>query len=367
LKKIGIILGTRPEAIKLIPVYQALKKFDTVKPILISTGQHKKMLDQIFDFFEVEPQVELRVMKDNQTLAGLSSLLFSEIDKVVNQYKLDMLVVQGDTTSAMIGSMIGFYNRVAVAHVEAGLRTYDKFSPFPEEINRRIIGLTADFHFAPTKMAAEILRKEKANNVFEVGNTVIDSLTFAKSKVDKQINSYSSKLRFNTESNLVLITGHRRESFGGPFEQICLAILELSKKYPEMSFVYPVHLNPNVQGPVKMMLKDAPNIHLIEPIPYDEMVYLMSNAYLILTDSGGIQEEAPSLNVPVIVMRDKTERPEGIEAGCSVLSGTDKTKIIELFDEIHHSSELREKMKAAINPYGDGKSAIRIAQILSEA
>lgn len=367
MKKIGIILGTRPEAIKLLPVYQALKSHDSIDPILISTGQHKKMLDQIFDFFEVEPQIELNVMKENQSLAGLSSVLFAEIDKVITIHKLDMLVVQGDTTSAMIGSMIGYYNRIAVAHVEAGLRTYDKFSPFPEEVNRRIIGLTADYHFAPTKRAADILRAEKVNNVYEVGNTVIDSLTFAKTKIDKQLSTYKLRFDFDPDKNLVLITGHRRESFGGPFESICQAILELARKYPEINFVYPVHLNPNVQQPVRRLLNDAPNIYLIEPVPYDEMIYLMSRAYLILTDSGGIQEEAPTLNVPVIVMREKTERPEGIEAGCSILSGTDKSRIIGLFDRLHHSSELREKMKAAVNPYGDGKSAKRIAKILSEA
>lgn len=366
MKKIGIVVGTRPEAIKLIPVLFALKEYETLDVVLISTGQHKEMLDQIFEFFDIHPNVELDLMMHNQSLADLSALLLKELNQIFEDMNLDMLIVQGDTTSAMIGSLVGFYHRIKVGHVEAGLRTYDRFSPFPEEVNRRIIGITADLHFAPTERAMRFLKEEGVEKVYNVGNTVIDSLAMARTKVEQNIADYQSRFSFLSGKKKVLITGHRRESFGSPFQHICEAIKTLALAHPDIDFIYPVHLNPQVQQPVKGLLADVENIFLIDPVPYDQMVYLMMQAYLILTDSGGIQEEAPSLNVPVIVMREKTERPEGIEAGCALLAGTKGGDIIKAFEKLHSDEDVRLKMGNVENPYGDGQSAKRIAKIINQ-
>lgn len=363
-KKIGIVVGTRPEAIKLIPVYLELKKhFSFVE--LISTGQHASMLEQIFSFFDLSPDVTLEVMTPNQTLAGLTARLCERLQACFEEKKYDLVIVQGDTTTAMTGSLIAFYNRIKVAHVEAGLRTYNKFSPFPEEVNRQIVGRIADYHFAPTQRALDVLKREGADNCHLVGNTVIDSLLLCLQKVQANNNQYAEKFKIvNAYSKLVLITGHRRENFGRGFEEICSAIKQLSVTYPDCLFYYPVHLNPNVKDKVFHYLNDLKNVVLDKPLPYDELIYLMSRSYIILTDSGGIQEEGPSLHVPILVMRDTTERPEGIENGCSLLVGTSSEKIVSEFNKLVDNPDFYRRMSEAGNPYGDGKSATYIAEIL---
>jgi UDP-N-acetylglucosamine 2-epimerase (non-hydrolysing) len=363
-KKFAIVLGTRPEAIKLIPVYIELKKRGSVVD-LISTGQHRSMLDQIFQFFEITPDVSLEVMVHDQTLSGLTARLTNALQECFEAGEYDVVLVQGDTTTAMVASLVAYYNHLVVAHVEAGLRTYNKYSPFPEEINRQVISRIADHHFAPTKFAESILKTEQTKGVHVVGNTVIDSLLFCLDKVTKQENCYKEKFPFLEKyEKLVLITGHRRESFGKGFDEICQAIKALSQRYDQILFYYPVHLNPNVKNKVHDVLADIPNVYLGEPLPYDELVYLMSRSFIILTDSGGIQEEAPSLNVPVLVMRETTERPEGIEAGCSKLVGTDRQRIVGSFAELIDLPEKYRQMANAMNPYGDGRSAQRITDIL---
>jgi UDP-N-acetylglucosamine 2-epimerase (non-hydrolysing) len=365
-KRIAIILGTRPEAIKLIPVYIAFKKSDIFEPLLISTGQHKEMTDQIFQFFGVYPDVDLQIMVHNQSLSVLTSNLFLGLDELFKKYKLHYVAVQGDTTTAMVASMTAFYHRIKGIHIEAGLRTYDKFSPYPEEVNRKIISITSDIHFAPTEKAGEALKDEKASNVFVVGNTVIDSLIWAKKLVEERASEYFgffSDIIPDFGGKIALVTGHRRESFGSGFENICDALTELADKYSDFTFVYPVHLNPNVKDIVYEKLANHKNIRLIDPLPYDRLIFLMSKAYIILTDSGGIQEEAPSMNVPLIVMRDTTERPEGIEAGCAVLCGANRIKIVKAFENIVNTQEVYGKMSSITNPYGDGSSSGRIVRI----
>ncbi len=365
-KKIGIVLGTRPEAIKLIPVYLELKRtFSSVE--LISTGQHYSMLEQIFKFFEVTPDISLNVMTTNQSLSGLTAKLTECLQTCYEERKYDLVIVQGDTTTAMTASLVAYYNRIKVAHIEAGLRTYNKYSPFPEEINRQIIGRIADFHFAPTQKAMNVLAKEEIKNSFLVGNTVIDSLLFCSQKIENNLSKYKEKFSFiGNFEKLVLITGHRRENFGEGFDGICDAIRTLSETYPSFLFYYPVHLNPNVKDKVYAVLSDLDNVMLNEPLPYDDLIFLMSRSYIILTDSGGIQEEAPSLNVPILVMRDTTERPEGIENGCAILVGTSSEKIVEEFNNLVDNKSHYQQMAEAVNPYGDGKSSVAIASILKK-
>ncbi len=365
-KNIGIIVGTRPEAIKLIPVYLELRKHFP-KVDLISTGQHASMLEQIFSFFEIKPDVALDVMVPNQSLAGLTSRLCDRLQSCYEERKYDLVIVQGDTTTAMTASLVAFYNRIQVAHVEAGLRTYNKFSPYPEEVNRQIISRIADYHFAPTQRALNVLTDEKLENGYMVGNTVIDSLLLCFEKLKKKEKQYEKKYQLiNGYEKLVLITGHRRENFGRGFEEICSAIQHLSTTYPSYLFYYPVHLNPNVKDRVSHYLSGLKNVVLDEPLPYDELIYLMSRSYIILTDSGGIQEEGPSLHVPILVMRDTTERPEGIENGCSLLVGTSSERIISEFNKLVNEPAVYRKMAEAGNPYGDGRSAIYIAETLMD-
>jgi UDP-N-acetylglucosamine 2-epimerase (non-hydrolysing) len=365
--KIGIVMGTRPEAIKLIPVYLELKKvFPSVE--LVSTGQHFSMLEQIFTFFEVRPDVSLDVMTPNQTLSGLTSRLAEKLQTCYEERGYDLVIVQGDTTTAMMASMIAFYNRIRVAHVEAGLRTYNKYSPFPEEINRQVIGRIADYHFAPTEMAMNVLEKEGLEKRFLVGNTVIDSLLLCLQKIKAKESVYKEKFKaVSNYDKLVLVTGHRRENFGQGFDEICNAIRELSASYPRILFYYPVHLNPNVKDKVHSVLEGLENVVLDDPLPYDELIFLMSQSYIILTDSGGIQEEGPSLNVPILVMRETTERPEGIENGCAILVGTSSEKIIAEFNRLISDKAHYQFMAEAVNPYGNGTSSKAIAKSLSEA
>lgn len=364
-KKIAVVIGTRPEAVKLIPVYFAFRDSEDFSPVVINTGQHVEMVDQIFRFFGVEPDAELKTMTGNQSLHGLTATLVERLGELVSANDFFAVMVQGDTTSAFVAALVGFYHQLKVIHVEAGLRTGERYSPFPEEMNRKLIGGLADVHFCPTARAVAALRREGiTENVFNVGNTVVDSLFLTGEKVKTNESDYAGYFGriLDLKKRIVLITGHRRENFGDKMRNVCEAILELSARYEDYEFVYPVHLNPNIQQPVGEILAGRENIHLLPPLAYDAMIYLMSKSHIILTDSGGVQEEAPSFGKPILVLRDTTERPEGIAAGCAVLVGTDKGKIISAFDALINDADWYSKMSRAKNPYGDGKSAARILE-----
>lgn len=357
------IFGTRPEAIKLAPLILKFRDVGNVRVCV--TGQHREMLDQVLRFFSIVPNYNLNVMVKNQSLFTVTVKSLKLLEKVIEKSRPDLVIVQGDTTTAFAGALAGFYKRIKVAHVEAGLRSFNKFSPFPEEINRILVGHIADYHFAPTKKAKDNLLKENISgkNIFVVGNTVIDALFMGldiMKKDETKIFDYFDFVDFSKK--VILVTGHRRESFGKPFENICHALKEIAEE--DVEIVYPVHLNPNVRGHVCPILKNIKNIHLIEPLEYPYLIWLMSKSYLILTDSGGIQEEAPSLGKPVLVLRDVTERMEGIKAGSALLVGTNKGSIVAatkvlLYNEVQYNTMARSR-----NPYGDGKSSIRIRDIL---
>lgn len=366
-RQIGIVIGTRPEAIKLIPLYLEMQKSSILQPVLISTGQHKEMLYQIFNFFEIKPDIELEVMTQGQTLTSLTSKLILILGETFDKFDFDTVVVQGDTTTAFTAGLVAYYRQIKVAHVEAGLRTYDIYSPFPEEVNRKLIAGFATYNFAPTTKAVKALELERLGGIHMVGNTVIDSLLLCHAKLKEQLAVYENKFVGLQGKNLVLVTGHRRESFGGGFENICNAIKTLALKYADLHFVYPVHLNPNVQKIVYALLDGIDNVALIDPLPYDELIYIMSNATMVLTDSGGIQEEAPTFDIPIVVMRNKTERQEGVEAGCAVLAGTTKEGIVNAFSTIMDDEAHYAKMAAAQNPYGDGTTSQKIVKVLEEA
>jgi len=370
-RKISFIFGTRPEAIKLAPVVLALRNHPMLQPHVCVTGQHRQMLDQVLDVFGIVPDVDLCLMEPNQMLASLTARAVTAIDAYLAEHKPDMILVQGDTTTVLCAALAAFYRRIRVGHVEAGLRTWNKFSPFPEEINRTMTTRLADYHFAPTEWAKANLLREGVpeERVFVTGNTVIDALFIAHEKVCRdppEIPGIPREL-MNGQSHrqLVLITAHRRENFGAGFESICRAISALAEAFPQTSFVYPVHLNPNVQEPVRRLLGGRPNIHLIEPLGYLPFVAMMDRASLILTDSGGVQEEAPSLGKPVLVMRDTTERPEAIEAGTAKLVGTDHRAIFEAVSRLLTAPEAYAAMSRTENPYGDGHAVERIVDILA--
>lgn len=368
-KKISIIFGTRPEAIKLVPVILELRKHPEFEVSVCITAQHREMLDQVLEIFEITPDCDLNIMKPNQSLAELTANCIKLLDQYIIEFKPDIILVQGDTTSAFAGSLVAFYNKVMVGHVEAGLRTWNKYSPFPEEINRVLTTKISDIHFAPTKLSKDNLLNDniESSKILITGNTVIDALKIARNKVilNKPIvPGIDQDIIYNDNKKLVLITGHRRENFGNSFNNICTAIEKLSAKFKDVYFVYPVHMNPNVREPVFRILGNKTNVFLIEPISYLPFVSLMMRSTIILTDSGGVQEEAPSLGKPVLVMRENTERPEAIDAGTVKLVGTSVDKIIEetsnlLLDEMQYNM-----MANAINPYGDGKAALRIADEL---
>lgn len=361
-------MGTRPEVIKLAPVFHELKG----RPYLAETrvcltGQHQEMLYQAIEHFEIIPDYDLKLMKSNQTLFELTASLIFNLDRVLEDSMPDLILVQGDTTTAFVGGLAGYYKKIQVGHVEAGLRTADKFSPFPEEMNRRLAGVLADHHFAPTKRAKEALMKEgvRESDIIVTGNTVIDALLFTLRKAERKppvMDDLEEVL--GSGRKIVLITGHRRENIGGGFKNICEAIRILAMKLKDAAFIYPVHLNPNVQGPVYAMLEGLPNVFLIPPIGYMPFVRLMAAAHIILTDSGGIQEEAPSLGKPVLVMRDTTERQEAVDAGTAVLVGTDKEKIVGEVVRLMTDRVAWETMSRIKNPFGDGKSAYRIVEYI---
>lgn len=371
-KKISVVFGTRPEAIKLCPVVLALKADPAFDCKVCVTGQHREMLQQVLDVFDVVPDEDLKLMQPNQTLAGLTARALTSLDDYLVKEKPDVVMVQGDTTTVLAGALAAFYHHIPVAHVEAGLRTWNMESPWPEEANRQLTTRLAKWHFCPTENNRQNLLKEgvPAENIYVTGNTVIDALHMAREMVVKnppKIEGVPAEW-FESGNNprMVLITGHRRENFGEGFEHICAAIKKLAEEFPETHFVYPVHLNPNVREPVNRILGGhcGANVHLIEPQSYLPFVALMNRAHLILTDSGGVQEEAPSLGKPVLVMRDTTERPEAVTAGAVKLVGTDAADIYSGAKELLVSQKSYEKMARSLNPYGDGQAVRRIVDIL---
>lgn len=365
--KVLFIFGTRPEAIKMAPVIKEFKKHTDFNVKICTTAQHREMLDQVLKFFNIKSDYDLNLMKPNQSIFDITVNALKALEKVLDLEKPDLIFVQGDTTTALVGALAGFYKKVKIAHIEAGLRSYNKYSPFPEEINRVLVGHLADYHFAPTEKAKENLLKESIKeNVYVVGNTVIDALFLGLDIIRKTSEGeYYKYFHFiDFSKKIILVTGHRRESFGKSFENICYALKEISER-KDVEIVYPVHLNPNVRKIVNRILKGVKNIHLIEPLDYPYMIWLMNKAYLILTDSGGIQEEAPSLGKPVLVMRKVTERVEGLKAGTAKLVGTDKEKIVRETLELLNNKKKYEKMAKAVNPYGDGKASQRIKSIIS--
>ena len=366
MKKIVVSFGTRPEAIKLCPVVLALQNNPAFDCKVCVTGQHREMLQQVLDVFGVVPDTDLALMQPNQTLGGLTSRAIAALDEYLNEEKPDIVMVQGDTTTVLAGALAAFYHHIPVAHVEAGLRTWNMESPWPEEANRVLTTRLAKWHFCPTENNKNNLVKEGVaeKDLYITGNTVMDALMIAREKV--QLNPPKIEgLELNSNRRMVLITGHRRENFGGGFENICSAIKRLAIDYPSVDFVYPVHLNPNVREPVNRILgNNLNNVKLIEPQPYLPFVWLMNNAYLILTDSGGVQEEAPSLGKPVLVMRDTTERPEAVDAGTVKLIGTEAEDIYREASKLLSDSNEYSKMAAAVNPYGDGNAVERIVEVL---
>jgi len=369
--KILIIFGTRPEAIKMAPVIKKLKEADIFNVKICVTAQHREMLDEVLKIFEMIPDYDLGIMKKNQDLYDITSNVLLGLKNVLNDFKPDLVMVHGDTTTTFSASLAAFYKKIDIAHIEAGLRSGNIYSPYPEEANRKMTSILAKYHFAPTLKAKENLVKEGLNekNIIVTGNTVIDSLLWVIKKIEndsKLKEKILKRLNFSFDSKFILVTGHRRENFGQGFLNICEALKEIALKHKDINIIYPVHLNPNVRGPVNKILQVIENIKLIEPLNYLEFVYLMSKSYLILTDSGGVQEEAPSLNKPVLVMRDTTERPEGIESGCLRLVGTDKRKIVKEVEKLLDDENEYKKMSKCKNPYGDGKASERIVKFLKE-
>jgi UDP-N-acetylglucosamine 2-epimerase (non-hydrolysing) len=371
------VFGTRPEAIKMAPVIKELEKHqDRIRSLVCVTAQHRQMLDQVLDLFEIKPDVDLNLMEDNQTLSQITARSLTALDDVFKEIKPDWVLVQGDTTTTMVASLVAFYHGVRIGHIEAGLRTYNKKAPFPEEINRRMTSVLADLHFAPTEKAKQNLLKEGVDEkrIFVTGNTVIDALLMiverqSQPEAQKKWNRYFNDefgISFNNGRRQILVTGHRRESFGKGFENICNALREIASSYEDVEIIYPVHLNPNVQEPVRRILNNTKRIHLIRPLDYEPFVYLMSKSYMILTDSGGIQEEAPSLGKPVLVMRETTERPEAVEAGTVKVVGADKNKIISSVQLLLNDNGTYSAMSVARNPYGDGNAGPRILNLLSQ-
>ena len=362
------VMGTRPEVIKLAPVIRELERRpNDFASIVCVTGQHRDMLDQTLEVFGISPAHDLNIMTADQSLAQVTERAIAGFERLFEQERPEVVLVQGDTTTALCGALVGYYHQVTVGHVEAGLRTGHKYVPFPEEGNRRLIGQIADYHFAPTTAARAALVSSGVPDdmIFVTGNTVIDALLLIRSQLSEPPASVPQSMVASIgQGNVVLVTGHRRESFGGDFENICRAIRDVADAFPDVTIVYPVHLNPNVREPVFRVLGDHPRIHLIEPLPYQAFVWLMDRATLVLTDSGGVQEEAPSLGKPVLVMREKTERQEGIAAGNAVLVGVQRERIASIVGDLLRDPSRRAAMGSVVNPYGDGYAAARIVDIL---
>lgn len=366
--KVLISFGTRPEAIKMAPLVKAFLSFEGLETKVLVTAQHRAMLDQALDLFDIVPDYDLDLMKSNQGLFEVTNGVLNGVRSVLEDYNPDIVLVHGDTTTAMVTTLAAFYLQIPVGHVEAGLRTGDLKSPWPEEMNRRFVGMAAKLHFAPTPTAKDNLLREGVDpkSVFVTGNTVVDALLAVSSKLAADVEftkSLDSQYRINSKKKLILVTGHRRESFGAGFERICQAISSLSER-KDIQIIYPVHLNPNVQEPVRKTLSGHSNVLLVEPLEYLPFVHLMHRSYLILTDSGGIQEEAPSLGKPVLVMRDTTERPEAVAAGTVKLVGTDARAITDSVTSLLDDPETYQKMANAVSPYGDGFASSRILKII---
>ncbi|ULF82357.1 non-hydrolyzing UDP-N-acetylglucosamine 2-epimerase [Vibrio alginolyticus] len=365
-KKVLTVFGTRPEAIKMAPLVHALATDERFEAKCCVTAQHREMLDQVLELFEITPDYDLNLMQQGQTLNDVTARILLELKPVLQEFKPDVVLVHGDTATTFATSLAAYYEQIPVGHVEAGLRTGNIYSPWPEEANRRLTGSLTKYHFAPTETSKQNLLKENfaEEDISVTGNTVIDALLMVQNKIenDSELNEeLRAKFPFLDDSKkLILVTGHRRESFGGGFERICEALAQTAKAHSDVQILYPMHLNPNVREPVNRMLGDTDNVLLIEPQQYLPFIYLMSRAHIILTDSGGIQEEAPSLGKPVLVMRDSTERPEAVEAGTVKLVGTDVTKITESLDLLLGDQDEYKKMSFSHNPYGDGKASQRI-------
>ena len=372
MKKILSIFGTRPEVIKMAPIIIALEKSNKIKSLICTTSQHRQMQDSMMQLFGLKADYDLDCMQPGQDLFHITTTVLSRLKTVLEKEKPDLVLVQGDTTTSFVASLAAFYLGIPVGHVEAGLRTHDLSAPFPEEANRALTGRLARLHFAPTQAAKKHLLEERISEdtIFITGNTVIDALFWMKDRLNE--NEILRNLPESTQAVLkqkqpfILITGHRRESFGEGFESICQAIKILSEKFSHVHFIYPVHLNPNVQKPVNQILGDSNNIHLIAPLDYEPFVYLMSRCELVLSDSGGVQEEAPSLGKPVLVMREKTERMEGVDAGTAKLVGTNMDSIVKEVSELILNKDSYDKMANAVNPYGDGAASKKIVSIIEK-
>ena len=371
-KRILTVFGTRPEAIKMAPLVHTLASDERFETKVCVTAQHREMLDQVLELFEITPDFDLNLMKPGQDLTDITCGILHGLKPILAEFKPDYVLVHGDTATTLSTTLASYYQQIKVGHVEAGLRTGNIYSPWPEEGNRKLTGAITDLHFAPTENSKNNLLAENINEdkIIITGNTVIDALldVIEKLKTNEEIKAkLEAQFSFlDANKRLVLITGHRRESFGGGFERICEAISQMAKAFPDVEFVYPMHLNPNVREPVNRLLKNLTNVFLIEPLDYLPFVYLMNKAYVLLTDSGGIQEEAPSLGKPVLVMRDTTERPEAVDAGTVKLVGTKVETIVTELTELLSSEESYKNMSFAHNPYGDGKACQRIADTLAK-
>ncbi len=369
--KVLSVFGTRPEAIKMAPLVRVLDSAEGIDSKVCVTAQHREMLDQVLELFEIQPEFDLDIMKSGQSLNDVTGRILLGLKPILESFKPDVVLVHGDTATTLSASLAAYYQQIAVGHVEAGLRTQNIYSPWPEEGNRKLTGALAALHFTPTRTSVENLKQENIiDGVHITGNTVVDALLLVKDKLEndselsRQLDAKFSLI--DPRKKMILVTGHRRESFGGGFENICQALKEIAVNNPDCQIVYPVHLNPNVQEPVNRLISDVDNIHLIEPQEYLSFIYLMNRSHIILTDSGGIQEEAPSLGKPVLVMRNTTERPEAVSAGTVKLVGTDKDVIVREVETLLHDQDAYLTMSRAHNPYGDGRACARIVDIIKE-
>lgn len=365
--KVMTIFGTRPEAIKMAPLVKELEKNEKIDSVVCVTAQHRQMLDQVLEIFDIKPDYDLNIMKERQTLVGIATRALEGLDKVMKESKPDIVLVHGDTSTTFAGSLAAFYNRITVGHVEAGLRTYDKYSPYPEEVNRRITGVIADMHFAPTERNRQNLLQEHTNpdDIYITGNTVIDALKTTVSSDYKFKDDNLKNIDWDNK-RVIVMTAHRRENLGQPLRNICSAVKRIVEEFEDIEVVYPVHLNPAVRETAYEILGGMDRVKLIEPVNADELHNAIKRGYLVLTDSGGLQEEAPSLGKPVLVLRNETERPEAVDAGTVKIAGVDEENIVSMARELLSCKESYDKMAKAVNPYGDGKASERIVSAIIE-
>ncbi len=366
--KVMSVFGTRPEAIKMAPLVKELEKHtDAIESIVCVTAQHRQMLDQVLEIFDIQPDYDLNIMKNRQTLVEIVSHSLEGLDRIMKEAKPDIVLVHGDTSTTFVGSLAAFYNQITVGHVEAGLRTFDKYSPFPEEVNRRMTGIVADMHFAPTERNRQNLLKEnvKPEDIFITGNTVIDALNTTV-REDYLFRDEVLRTMHWDSKRVIVMTAHRRENLGQPLRNICSAVRELVMEFPDIEVVYPVHMNPAVREVAYEILGDLEQVKLIEPVNADELHNAIKRGYMVMTDSGGLQEEAPSLGKPVLVLRNETERPEAVEAGTVKIAGVEKENILRMARELLNDKEVYRAMAKAVNPYGDGQASGRIVAAILE-